>query len=107
MFILKNLPSANIQPEYIKNLINDEIMSGCIDGPFMIEEAHTIYGGHFWTCSLGLDEELCSTVLWIIHHFSKEDQFGHSSNSWVDSDDFATCQFTAAKTANFVSVPSS
>jgi len=57
-FIPKNLPPADIQPEYITNLINEEIMSGHMDGPFTIEEAHTIYRGHFWTCSFGLVEEL-------------------------------------------------
>jgi len=36
-------------------------------------------------------------------HFLKADQFGHSTNSWVDLDDFPTCWFTAAKTINFVS----
>ena len=106
-FILKNLPSADIQPEYIMNIINEEIMSGHMDGPFTIEEARTIYGGHFWTCYLGLVEELGLTVLQMICHFSNEDQFGHPKNSCVDSDNFPTCQFTAVKTAYFVSVPSS
>ena len=43
-FTPKNLSSENIQPEYIMNLINEEIMSGSMDRPFTFQEAHTIYG---------------------------------------------------------------
>src|SRR5882724_10544488 len=107
MFIPKNLPSENIHPEYITNLINEEIMSGCMDGLFTIEDAHTIYGGHIWTCPLGLVKKPGLTILWMICHFSKEDQFGHSMNSWVDLDNFMMHWFIAAKTADFVSSPSS
>jgi len=46
-FIPDNLPSTKIQPEYIMNLINEEVATGCMDGPFTIEEAQFIYGGHF------------------------------------------------------------
>jgi len=102
-FIPDNLPSAKIQPDYITNLINEEVAAGRMDGPFSIRQAHTIYGGHFRTCPLGLVEKPGSTDLRMICHFSKEDQFGHSMNSWVDSDDFPTHWFTAAETANFVS----
>src|SRR5882724_3078738 len=56
-FIPNNLPSMNIQPEYITNLITEEVAASCMDGPFTIEEAHYIYGGHFQTCPLGLVEK--------------------------------------------------
>ena len=56
-FIPNNLPSTNIQPEYITNLITEEVAASCMDGPFTIEEAHYIYGGHFQTCPLGLVEK--------------------------------------------------
>jgi len=62
-FIPDNLPSAKIQPDYITNLINEEVASGRMDGPFTIEEAHSIYGGHFWMCPLGLVEKPGSTDL--------------------------------------------
>jgi len=102
-FIPKNLPSANIQPEYISNLIAEEVAAGRMDGPYTIEQAHAIYQGHFRTCPLGLGEKPGSTALCMIRHFSKEDKFGDSTNSWVGSVDFPTRWFTAAQAADFVS----
>ena len=102
-FIPNNLPSANIHPEYITGLITVEVAAGCMDSPFTIEQAHTIYGGHFRMCPLGHVEKPGSLALHMIHHFSKEDHLGVSTNSWVDSDDFPTQWFTAAQMANFVS----
>jgi len=86
MFILNNLPSANIQLQYITDLIMTEVTAGCMDGPFTIEQAHTIYGSHFRMCPLGLKEKHGSMALHMIHHFLKEDHLGISMNSWVDSD---------------------
>src|SRR5882724_13262766 len=59
--------------------------------------------GHFKTCPLGLVDKPGSLDLWMICHFSKDDQFGHSTNSWIDSNDFLMHWFTAATIANFVS----
>ena len=87
-FIPDNIPSAKIQPEYIMNLINEEVATGCMDRPFTIEEAQSIYGGHFQTCPLRLVEKHSSVDLRMICHFLKEDQFGQSMNRWVDSNNF-------------------
>ena len=103
-FIPNNLPSAKIRPEYITNLINEEVTTGCMDGPFTVDEAQCIYGGHFRTCPLWLVDKPGSKDLRMIRHFSKEDQFGQSMNSWVDSDNFPTCWFTAATVASFESI---
>ena len=73
-----------------------------MDGPYTIEEAHIVFGSHFWTCPLGLVEKPGSSALRMIRHFSKTDQFGDSTNSWVNSDDFPTRWFSAAQTADFV-----
>jgi len=73
-----------------------------MDGPFSIKEAHIIYGGHFRTCPLGLVEKPGSVDFRMIRHFSKEDLFGRSTNSWLDSDEFPTRWFTACQTAEFV-----
>jgi len=70
------------------NLIAGKVSAGHIDGPFSIAEAQYIYGGHFCTCLLGLVDKPGSVDLHMIHHFLKEDQFGHSTNGWLDSDDF-------------------
>ena len=56
-FIPKNLPSGEINPNYITNLIAEEVAAGYIDGPYSVEEAHVIYGGHFRMCPLGLMEK--------------------------------------------------
>src|SRR5882724_4520343 len=86
------------------NLINEEVATGRMDRPFTIEKAQFIYGGHFQMCPLGLVDKPSSQDLRMIRHFSKEDQFGHSMNSWIDSDNFPTCWFTVAMVASFVSV---
>jgi len=86
------------------NLFDEEVAAGCMEGPFTNQEAQFIYGGHFWTCPLGLVKKPSLEELGMISHFSKEDQFGQSTNSWVDLDNFPTWWFTAAKTADFVSV---
>ena len=62
-----------------------------------------IYGGHFRTCPLGLVEKPGSVDLRMIRRSSKEDQFGNSTNEWLDSDDFPTRWFAVSQTADFVS----
>src|SRR5882724_11484873 len=62
-FIPKNVPLANIQPEYILNLIEKEVAAGLMDSPYTSEQAHVIYGGHFCMCPLGLVENLGLTAL--------------------------------------------
>ena len=68
-FIPKNLPSAEINPNYIMNLIAEEVAVGRMDGPYSVEEAHVIYGGHFHMCPLGLVEKPGSADLRMICHF--------------------------------------
>ena len=103
-FIPRNLPSANIRPEYISSLIAQEVVAGCMDGPFSVDEAHVIYGGHFRTCPLGLVQKPGSAALCMICHFSKLDQFSGSTNGWVNSDDFPTSWYSAAQMADFMGV---
>src|SRR5882724_2902992 len=59
--------------------------------------------GHFKTCPLGLVDKPRSVDLRMICHFSKDDQFGHSTNSWIDANDFPMCWFMATTIADFVS----
>jgi len=84
MFIPNNLPSANIQLQYITYSIMTEVAAGCMDGPFTIDQVHTIYGSHFRMCPLGLIEKHGSMALCMICHFLKEDHLGISMNSWVN-----------------------
>jgi len=42
-FIPENLPSPEIKPAYITNLIAEEVSAGRMDGPFSVEEVHSIY----------------------------------------------------------------
>jgi len=42
-FIPKNLPSAEIQPDYIMDLIAGEVLAGRIDRPFSIAEGLSIF----------------------------------------------------------------
>ena len=85
------------------NLINEEVATSRMDGPFTIEEAQCIYGGHFRMCPLGLVDKPGSADLRMIRHFLKDNQFDHSTNSWIDSNDFPMCWFMATIIANFVS----
>jgi len=45
-FIPHNLKSADIDPVYMDNFIK-ELIAGCFNGPFSVEELHIIFGGHF------------------------------------------------------------
>ena len=81
-----------------------EVAMGRIDGPFTISQAHAIFGGHFHTTVLSLVKKLGSTALQLIRHHSKEDHLGESTNGWIDSAINATKYFSAADTADFVSI---
>lgn len=63
-----------------------------------------IYGGHFRTCRpLGLFEKPGASSLQMVRHFFQEDQFGDSTNGWVDdSNDFPTRWFIVAQMTDFV-----
>ena len=79
-FIPSNLKSADIDPMYMDRFIQEELDAGHFDGPFLIEQAHLTFRGHFRTMLLGFMEKPGSTALRLIHHHSKEDGNGHSTN---------------------------
>ena len=62
---------------------------------------------HFWrsllNSSLGLVEKPGSSSLWMIHHHSKEDSFGQSTNGWIDTSLNATKYYSATNAADIVS----
>jgi len=45
------------------NFIKDELDSGHFDGPFSLEEARTVFGGHFRMAPLGFIEKPGSSAL--------------------------------------------
>jgi len=56
-----------------------------MSGPFSIDEAHAIFGGHFHTSPLGLVEKVPSDGSWqMIQHLSKMDNMGFSTNDALD-----------------------
>jgi len=63
----------------------EEVASGHMDSLFAIESAQHIFKGHFHTVPLSFVEKLGSTALHLIHHHSKEDHLGMSTNSWIDT----------------------
>jgi len=86
------------------HFLASEIATGHIDGPFSISQAHTIFKGHFHTAPLGLVEKPGSDMLCMIHHHSKDDPFGHSTNGWLDASINAMKYYSAADAAEFVSI---
>jgi len=101
--ISNNLRLVDIYPLYMDNFIQEELNSSQFDGPYTVEEAHKIFGGHFCTAPLGFVEKPSSMSLRLIHHHLKEDDFGQSTNSWLDPSVDATRFYMAADTAEFVS----
>ena len=75
-----------------------------MSGPFTVEEATKIFGGHFRTSPVGLVEKYPGDGKWrMIWHLSKRDEHGHSTNDWVDSADFPTTYYSATTVASYVS----
>jgi len=102
-FIPHNLKSADIDPSYMDNFIQEELTAGHFDGPFSVEEAHEIFGGHFCMAPLGFVEKPGLSLLRLFHHHSKENKFGHSTNEWLYPSLDATRFYTAADAADLVS----
>jgi len=103
-FIPNNLKSADIDPVYMDKFIQEELDIGHFDGPFSVDEAHTIVGGHFCTASLSFVEKHSLTALHLIHHHSKDDLYGYSTNSWLYLTIYVTKIYTAADATDFVSI---
>jgi len=70
-FIPNNLKSADINLLYMDNFIQEELDAGHFYGPFLVEEAHEIFGGHFQMAPLDFFERPGSTALRLIHHIQK------------------------------------
>jgi len=86
------------------NFLAAEVSIGHIDSPFTVTQAHAIFGSHFHTAPLGLVEKLGSTALHLIHHLSKQDHLGKSTNGWINSSINSTKYFSAANAANLMSI---
>ena len=77
-----------------------------MSGPFMLEETHKIFNGHFRTVPVGLvEKDPAKGTFRMIQHFSKEDELGVSVNSQLDSDDFPTHWHSAYTMADYVRLP--
>ena len=63
-FIPKNLASATLLPDIIENELLNKTSSGCMSGPFSVEEAHVIYNGHFHTSPVGLVKKVPGDGNW-------------------------------------------
>ena len=87
--IMPNLISAKLQPNIVSDYIAEEVVLGHMAGPFTWEETHLVCRGHFRTVPVGLvEKDLARATFRMIQHFLKEDEFGVSVNSQIDSDDF-------------------
>ena len=102
-FIPKNLPSATILPHVIEKELLNEISSGCMSGPFSVDEVHIIFNGHFQTSPVGLVKKTPGDgIWWMIRHLSKTDHRGFSTNDTLDSNDFPTLFFSTVHVANLI-----
>ena len=90
-FIPKNMKTAHDMPHIIDEHIQEETSAGWMSGPFTVEEAHIIFGGHFRTTPLGLIQKEPGSAKWrLIRNASKKDSCSISVNSMLNSDDFPT-----------------
>ena len=104
-FIPKNMKTAHDMPHIIDEHIQEEISAGRMSGPFTVEEAHTIFGGHFRTTPLGLVQKEPGSAKWrLVRNASKKDSCGVSVNSMLNSDDFPTRWGSAWMVAQYVSI---
>jgi hypothetical protein len=78
-----------------------------MSGPFMMDETHFIFKGHFRTSLLGLAEkELGDGKFPMIRNLSKKDTDGVSVNDMLNSDDIPTRWGSAWVVEQYVSVRS-
>ena len=103
-FLPQNLPSAALYPHLINDELRTETHARRMSGPYTINQAHTIFRGHFRTSPVGLVEKHPGDGVWrMIRHLSKQDDEGCSTNGWVNSNDFPTFYYPAATVAAYVS----
>ena len=76
-----------------------------MSGPFSLDNATYIFGSFYHSSPLGLVEKTPGDCVWqMIRHLSKHNADSHSTNDWLNSDDFPISYFTASWVAQFVSV---
>ena len=74
-----------------------------MSGPFTVDEAHQIFGGHFRTAPLGLREKEPGSGKWrMIQNNSALDPSGSSTNSWLDAKDISIQWHTCSSIADIV-----
>ena len=74
----------------------EELAANQISGPFTIDEAHTIFCGHFQTSPFSLIKKIPGDGKWqMICHVSKHD--------WANLEDFPTLYYSVAMIASFMS----
>ena len=96
--------SAMLRPAVVTDYISEEVVLGHMSGPFTKDETHTIFGGHFRMVPIGLvEKDLVKGTYCLIQHFSKQDEFGVSVNSQLNSNDFPTQWHSAYTMACYVS----
>jgi len=102
IFLPPNLTSAYIHPKLIDQELLAEVSTNCMSGPFTLKEA-LIFGGSFCSSPVSLMEKVSGDGNWqIIRHLCEHDSKGHSTNDWLDSDEFPTSYFMALWVSQFV-----
>ncbi|KAF8503143.1 hypothetical protein JB92DRAFT_3123482 [Gautieria morchelliformis] len=79
-----------LNPQFVSDDMASKLAAGRLSSLFTVSKAHTIFGGHFRTSTLGLVPKHGKdpNTLQLIRHLSKKDSQGYSTNDWLDSDDF-------------------
>jgi len=95
-FLPPNFPSTNIHLLLIEQELLYEVMAGQMSGPFTVAQVATVFASPFHSSPVGLVEKSPGQGVWcMIHHLSKCDNDGQSTNGWVDSDGFPSTYFSA------------
>lgn len=104
-FTPPNMPSATEHSDMVDTHFLDELKAGRMSGPYTIEQAHTLFHGHFHTAPIGYIERPPGCGKWrMIQNLSACDHLGISTNDWLDVKDHPIKWHTCTIFANLVSL---
>lgn len=102
-FIPPNMPSALKHPELVEEHFTEEIKSGRMSGPYTIDQAHIFFKGHFRCAPIGFIEKEPGSKKWrMIRNLSACDDYGFSTNSWLNAKDMSIMWHSCSVFADLV-----
>jgi hypothetical protein len=107
-FIPPNMPSADEHVDMVDEHFSQEFAAGRMSGPYIIQEAHILFHGHFQTAPMGFIEKPPGCRKWrMIRNLSACDSHRFSTNCWLDAKDKPIKWYTCSMLADMVRINSS